>query len=412
MIAPSVKLGLKENIGQFSLLVLINAFVGAMVGLERTILPQLGQEEFHVLAKTAILSFIVVFGLTKALTNYFAGRLSDQMGRRRVLILGWIFAIPVPFILIWAPSWNWIIFANLFLGISQGLTWSTTVIMKIDLVGPEKRGFAMGLNEFAGYFSVALSAWATGYIASKFSVRPEPFYLGIFYVVVGLFLSVFFSKETLHYAHHESKNYSEEKLTQKEIFLKTTFTDKNLSSVSQAGFVNNLNDGMAWGLFPILFYSFNLSLGQIGWLAAIYPATWGIFQLFTGHLSDVFGRKWLIVWGMWIQAIGIAMTALSSSFLYFGFAGVLLGLGTAMVYPTLLATIGDVAHPSWRASSVGIYRLWRDSGYAIGAITSGVIADLYGIYSAIWSIAVLTFFSGLVTAMRQDETRVKSSHTI
>ncbi len=407
MNAPSIKLGLKENIGQFSLLVLINAFVGAMVGLERTILPRLAQEEFHVLAKTAILSFIVVFGLTKALTNYFAGRLSDQMGRRRVLILGWIFAIPVPFILIWAPSWNWIIFANLFLGISQGLTWSTTVIMKIDLVGPEKRGFAMGLNEFAGYFAVALSAWATGYIASKFSVRPEPFYLGIFYVVMGLFLSVFFSKETLHYAHHESKNYSEDKLTQKEIFFKTTFTDKNLSSVSQAGFVNNLNDGMAWGLFPILFASFNLNLGQIGWLAAIYPATWGIFQLFTGHLSDVFGRKWLIVWGMWIQAIGIALTALSTSFLYFGFAGVLLGLGTAMVYPTLLATIGDVAHPSWRASSVGIYRLWRDSGYAIGAITSGVIADIYGIHSAIWSIAVLTFFSGLVTAMRQEETRIK-----
>ncbi len=407
MNAPYIKLGLKENIGLFSLLVLINAFVGAMVGLERTILPRLAQEEFHVLAKTAILSFIVVFGLTKALTNYFAGRLSDQMGRRRVLILGWIFAIPVPFILIWAPSWNWIIFANLFLGISQGLTWSTTVIMKIDLVGPEKRGFAMGLNEFAGYFAVALSAWATGYIASKFSVRPEPFYLGIFYVVMGLFLSVFFSKETLHYAHHESKNYSEDKLTQKEIFFKTTFTDKNLSSVSQAGFVNNLNDGMAWGLFPILFASFNLNLGQIGWLAAIYPATWGIFQLFTGHLSDVFGRKWLIVWGMWIQAIGIALTALSTSFLYFGFAGVLLGLGTAMVYPTLLATIGDVAHPSWRASSVGIYRLWRDSGYAIGAITSGVIADIYGIHSAIWSIAVLTFFSGLVTAMRQEETRIK-----
>lgn len=407
MNAQPIKLGLKENIGQFSLLVLINAFVGAMVGLERTILPQLAQEEFHVLAKTAILSFIVVFGFTKALTNYFAGRLSDQMGRRRVLILGWIFAIPVPFILIWAPSWNWIIFANLFLGISQGLTWSTTVIMKIDLVGPEKRGFAMGLNEFAGYFAVALSAWATGYIASKFSMRPEPFYLGIFYVVMGLILSVFFSKETLHYAHHESKNYSEDKLTQKEIFLKTTFTDKNLSSVSQAGFVNNLNDGMAWGLFPILFASFNLNLGQIGWLAAIYPATWGIFQLFTGHLSDVFGRKWLIVWGMWIQAIGIALTALSTSFLYFGFAGVLLGLGTAMVYPTLLATIGDVAHPSWRASSVGIYRLWRDSGYAIGAITSGFIADFYGIHSAIWFIAVLTFFSGLVTAMRQEETRIK-----
>ncbi|MFP5385124.1 MAG: MFS transporter [Bacteriovoracia bacterium] len=409
MNVPEVKLGLRENIGQFSLLVLINAFVGAMVGLERTILPKFAEEEFQLIAKTAILSFIVVFGFTKAFTNYFAGRLSDKVGRKNVLVLGWLVAIPVPFILIWAPSWNWVLVANLLLGVSQGLTWSTTVIMKIDLVGPNKRGFAMGLNEFAGYFAVAVSAWATGYIASIYSVRPEPFYLGIGFVFFGLLLSLLFVKETLHHVHHEAKGHQEHSLSQRDIFFKTTFLDKNLSSVTQAGFVNNLNDGMAWGLFPILFSSFHLSLSQVGILAAIYPASWGILQLFTGHLSDLHGRKWLIVWGMWIQAIGIAVTAVSDQFAGFALGGLLLGLGTAMVYPTLLAVIGDVAHPNWRASGVGIYRLWRDSGYAIGAIISGVLSDFFGIYTAIWFIAALTFLSGLLTAIRQSETLTKNS---
>lgn len=402
----SIKLGLKENIGQFSLLILINAFVGAMVGLERTILPQMAEEEFGMVAKTAILSFIVVFGFTKAFTNYLAGRLSDRFGRKKILISGWFFAVPVPFILMWAPSWNWVLFANLFLGISQGLTWSTTVIMKIDLVGPKKRGLAMGLNEFAGYFAVAVSAWATGYIATQYSLRPQPFYLGVAYVVLGLTLSTFFAKETINHVAHESKEHSKSEFTQKEIFLKTSFTDKNLSSVTQAGFVNNLNDGMAWGLFPILFASFNMSLSQIGWLAAIYPASWGLLQLFTGHLSDIYGRKWFIVWGMWIQAVGIAITVLSNHFWGFALGGLLLGLGTAMVYPTLLATIGDIAHPNWRASSVGIYRLWRDSGYAIGAIISGVVADIFGINTAIWVIAAMTFISGLVVVIRQKETLI------
>lgn len=410
MTTINIKLGLKENFGQFSLLVLINAFVGAMIGLERTILPKLASEEFGMVAKTAILSFIVVFGFTKALTNYLAGQLSDRFGRKRILVLGWIFAIPVPFILMWAPNWNWVLLANFFLGISQGLTWSTTVIMKIDLVGPKKRGLAMGLNEFAGYFAVAVSAWATGYIASLYSVRPEPFYLGIGYVIIGLILSIFFAKETILHVAHESKNHVSHILSQKDIFFKTSFTDKNLSSVSQAGFVNNLNDGMAWGLFPILFASFNMNLGQIGWLAAIYPASWGIFQLFTGHMSDIYGRKWLIVWGMWIQALGIALTALSSDFLGFALGGLLLGVGTAMVYPTLLATIGDVAHPNWRASSVGIYRLWRDSGYAIGAILAGLVADYFGLHAAIWLIALMTFISGLIVVIRQSETLV-SDHS-
>lgn len=407
------KLGLKENWYQFTLLVIVNAFVGAMIGLERTILPQVAEKEFGLAVKTAILSFIVVFGFSKAFTNYFAGRWSDTFGRKKILIFGWLFAIPVPFLLMWAPSWTWILVANLFLGVSQGLTWSTTVIMKIDLVGAERRGLAMGFNEFAGYFAVAVSALATGYIASHYGLRPEPFYLGVIYIVLGLLMSVFMIHETQGHMRHEvnlnsaNGNHLEASLTQKDIFLKTSWTHKDLSSVTQAGFVNNLNDGMAWGLFPMLFAAQGLSLERIGWLAAIYPATWGLSQLVTGHLSDSWGRKGLIAWGMWIQAIGIVVTMISDNFLGFALGGVLLGVGTAMVYPTLLAAIGDVAHPSWRASSVGIYRLWRDSGYAIGAIVSGVVADLFGIHTAIGLVAFITFLSGVVVAKRMTETLKK-----
>lgn len=407
------KLGLKENWYQFTLLVIVNAFVGAMIGLERTILPQIAEKEFGLAVKTAILSFIVVFGFTKAFTNYFAGRWSDIFGRKKILVFGWLFAIPVPFLLMWAPSWTWILVANLFLGISQGLTWSTTVIMKIDLVGAERRGLAMGFNEFAGYFAVAVSALATGYVASHYGLRPQPFYLGGVYVALGLLMSVFMVRETHGHVKQEMKlnsangNHLEVPLTQKEIFLKTTWTHKDLSSVTQAGFVNNLNDGMAWGLFPMLFAAQGLSLEKIGWLAAIYPATWGLSQLVTGHLSDSWGRKGLIAWGMWIQAIGIVVTMFSDNFMGFALGGVFLGVGTAMVYPTLLAAIGDVAHPSWRASSVGIYRLWRDSGYAIGAIISGVVADLFGIHAAIGLVAFITFLSGVVVAKRMTETLKK-----
>jgi MFS family permease len=407
-----IKLGLKENAFQFSLLIIVNAFVGAMIGLERSILPSIAEVEFHLAAKTAILSFIIVFGLTKAFMNYFAGRLSDLYGRKVVLIGGWLIAIPVPFLLMWAPSWSWVLFANALLGISQGLTWSTTVIMKIDLAGAKQRGLAMGLNEFAGYFAVAGSALATGYIASHFGLRPAPFYLGIAYVALGLFLSVFLVRETKEHVQLESvtqSTASDENITQGEVFLNTTFSNKNLSSVTQAGFVNNLNDGMAWGLFPIFFATAGVSLEKIAWLAAIYPATWGIFQLGTGYLSDKLGRKWLIASGMWVQALGIAMTVLSNGFFGFALGGVLLGVGTAMVYPTLLAAIGDVAHPKWRASSVGVYRLWRDLGYAAGAVVAGVTADVLGLDSAIWLVAIITACSGFIVAFRMSETLEKKS---
>ncbi len=400
------RLGLRENLAQFSLLVVVNAFVGAMIGIERSILPAIAEADFDLAARTAVLSFIVVFGVTKALTNYFAGRLSDRLGRKRVLVAGWIVAIPVPFLLMWAPSWTWVLVANALLGVSQGLTWSTTIIMKIDLAGPKQRGLAMGLNEFAGYLAVAGSALATGWVAGAYHLRPEPFYLGVGFVAIGSVLSAAFVRETRHHAAEESRAAAPaEATTQAALFWKTTFGDPNLSSATQVGLVNNLNDGMAWGLFPLFFAAANMTIGEIGLLAAIYPATWGLGQLVTGALSDRVGRKWLIVTGMWVQAIGIVVVIVSSAFIGFAIGAVLLGIGTAMVYPTLLAAIGDVAHPSWRASSVGVYRLWRDLGYAIGALLAGVLADaLGGLAPAMRAVAALTFLSGLGAAVRMTET--------
>ncbi len=401
-------LGIRANLAQFTLLVIVNAFVGAMVGMERSILPAIAEQEFMLAARTAILSFIVVFGISKAITNYLAGRLSDILGRKVILITGWLVATPVPFLLMWAPTWSWVVFANLLLGISQGLTWSTTVIMKIDLAGPKNRGMAMGLNEFAGYFAVAGAALATGYVAGNWGLRPEPFYLGVGFVVIGLGLSALLVRETRQYAELEAglagSNSDLELPPQREIFYRVSFADRNLSSVSQAGLVNNLNDGMAWGLFPIYFAMTGMTIEQIGWLAAIYPGVWGIGQLFTGALSDRIGRKGLIAWGMWIQALGLAVIALFDDFSEFVIAAVLLGVGTAMVYPTLLAAIGDVAHPSWRASAVGVYRLWRDLGYAFGAVIAGIVADLFGVTSSIFVIAGITFFSGVIVFLRMQET--------
>jgi MFS family permease len=370
-------------------------------------------QEFQLAARTAVLSFIVVFGVTKALTNYLAGRLSDRFGRKHVLVAGWLIAAPVPFLLMWAPSWNGVLFANALLGVSQGLTWSTTVIMKIDLAGAKNRGLAMGLNEFAGYFAVAGSALGTGWIAARYGLRPEPFYLGIGFVTMGLGLSAFVVRETRHHAIHESKLLGElspgGQPSQREIFWRTSLLDRNLSSASQAGLVNNLNDGMAWGLFPLFFAAAQMSIGQIGTLAAVYPATWGLAQLFTGAWSDRVGRKWLIAAGMWLQAMGIGIVIVSGGFAGFATGAALLGVGTAMVYPTLLAAVGDVTHPSWRASSVGVYRLWRDLGYAIGALLAGVTADALGLSAAMWVIAAVTFASGVVVALRMTETLRKQS---
>jgi MFS family permease len=430
----AVRLGLRENLAQFTLLVVVNAFVGAMVGLERSILPAMAEQEFDLAARTALLSFIAVFGVTKALMNYGAGWLADRYGRKHVLVAGWFVAIPVPFLLMWAPSWNWVLVANAFLGISQGLTWSTTVIMKIDLVGPARRGLAMGLNECAGYMAVAASAMATGWLAARYGVRPEPFYLGVGFVAAGLALSSLLVRETRHHVAHETtlrQSPSREDVATaarraealrhvhlgpaarpREVFWRTTLLDRNLSSVSQAGLVNNLNDGMAWGLFPLVFASTGLNIAEIGVLAALYPATWGVAQLATGAWSDRTGRKPLIVWGMWLQALAIGVIASVATFTGFMAGGVLLGIGTAMVYPTLLAAIGDVAHPAWRASAVGIYRFWRDLGYAIGALLAGLTADAFGLPAAMWLIAALTFASGALSAQRMTETlRVSSPST-
>jgi MFS family permease len=398
------RLGIRANLGQFSLLVLVNAFVGAMVGLERSILPALAEEEFHLAARSAVLSFIVAFGVTKALTNYLAGHLSDRLGRKRLLVAGWLLALPVPLLLIWAPSWSWVLAANVLLGASQGLTWSTTVIMKIDLAGPGQRGLAMGLNEFAGYLAVAVTAWATASLAAAHGLRPVPFYLGIGIAVLGLGTSVLFVRETHGHARVEATAHAQHELGARALFFRTSVRDRELSSVCQAGLVNNLNDGMAWGLFPLFFAAAGLGLEQIAWLVGLYPAVWGVGQLFTGALSDRLGRKWLIVSGMWLQALGLGVIVAAPGMPAFVTGSAMLGLGTAMVYPTLLATIGDVAHPSWRASAVGVYRLWRDLGYAAGAVIAGVTADALGLDWAIWLVAGLTALSGLVVAVRQRET--------
>lgn len=404
---PGTELGLRSNWRQFSLLVVVNAFVGAMVGMERSILPVIAEQEFKLVAHTAILAFIAVFGISKAFTNYFAGRFSDAWGRKVVLVIGWLVATPVPFLLMWAPSWNWILLANVFLGVSQGLTWSTTVIMKIDLAGPRNRGAAMGINEFAGYVAVGAAAWATGWIAANYGLRPQPFYPGVAFALIGLSLSVLLVRETRGHARLEAAMLptpvAASLPSQRSIFWQTSVRDPDLSSISQAGLVNNLNDGMAWGLFPFVFAGAGMTLAQIGTLAAIYPTVWGLCQLFTGALSDRIGRKGLIVAGMWVQALGIALIASTPSFMRYVIGAVLLGVGTAMVYPTLLGAIGDVVNPAWRASAVGVYRFWRDLGYAIGALLSGAVADAYGVLTAVWLVAAATFVSGVVVAIRMRE---------
>jgi MFS family permease len=397
----AVTLGLSQNWRQFSLLVLINAFVGAMIGLERSIFPQFATEVFGLESNLAILSFITAFGFSKATANYFSGKLANEVGRKNLLILGWIIALPVPLILAFTGSWNWVIVSNILLGISQGMTWSSTVVMKIDLVGEKDRGFAMGLNEFAGYFAVGIFAFLSAYIAEKFGVRPYPFLLGELIAVTGLLMTVFFVKDTRKYVLKESEKHAEVSL--KGIFWETTLKNKTLSSVTQAGLINNLNDGMIWGLLPVLLVSLNFRLDEIGLIAAIYPTVWGISQLFTGKMADLFPKKTLLFWGMLVQGIAIIGLPLAHTHTLLIFISVGLGIGTAVVYPTFLATIAEATHPNRRAESIGTFRLWRDLGYAIGAILSGITADIFGVNSAIILIGLITVFSSLVIQFRMPQ---------
>jgi MFS family permease len=392
------QLGLKENWRQFTLLVIINAFVGGMIGLERSILPRIAELEFHIAAKTAILSFIVVFGIVKAITNYFAGAFANRIGRKNLLTIGWLIGIPVPFILMFADSWNWIVAANVLLGINQGLAWSSTVVMKIDLVGEKQRGFAMGLNEFAGYIALAFVAFFTGWIASAYGLRPYPFYIGIFLVLLGFFTSWLMVKDTKHHMAAETTTSEIPRLTN--IFWQTTWKNKNLGSVTQAGLINNLNDGMAWGLFPILLASKGFNIGQIGIVTGIYPAVWGLGQLFTGKMADYFCKKDLLFLGMLLQGLALLALLFASTLSHFVILSAVLGWGTAMVYPTFLATVAENTHPGDRANSIGVFRFWRDLGYAIGAILTGLIADTLGINASLLVVGLLTIFSSGIILSR------------
>jgi MFS family permease len=408
-IAAPIRLGLGPNLGQFALLVAVSALVGGMVGQERTVLPLLATNVFGLTGFVSALTFVVAFGVAKAFTNLAAGALADRFGRKPVLVAGWLVGLPVPILIILAPSWGWIVVANLLLGVNQGLTWSTTVIMKIDLVGPVRRGLATGINEAAGYGAVAFTALVTGWIAAEYGLRPGPFLLGLAYACLGLGASALFVRETRgHVEHEQAMGAQPETLSWREVFWRTTLRDRNLSAGSQAGLVNNLNDGMAWGLLPLFYASAGPSLGEIGVLAATYPAVWAVAQVATGGLSDRIGRKPLIVGGMLLQAGAIAVIALGSSFLVWFLASAILGLGTAMVYPTLLAAIADVADPIWRGSAIGVYRLWRDLGFAIGALVAGLIADALGMSAAIVSVAALTAASGLIVVVRMRETLVRA----
>ncbi len=401
----NVQIGLKENWKQFTILVIVNAFVGGMIGIERSILPQFASIEFGVASKTAILTFITAFGISKAIANYFTGRLANKFGRRNLLLFGWVLAIPIPFILIYASSWSWVIFTNVLLGISQGLTWSSTVVMKIDLVGEKDRGFAMGLNEFAGYLAVGLIAFLSGYVADRYGITPYPFYIGIIISIIGFLLTLLWVKDTRIFVTQESASDNTAQLDN--VFLETTVRNKTLSSVTQAGLVNNLNDGMIWGLLPIVLFSLNFDNKNIGIITAIYPTVWGIGQLFTGKMSDTFSKKSMLFWGMLIQGLAIVWLPFTNNFYALASISAILGLGTALVYPTFLSTIAQATSPKQRAESIGTFRLWRDLGYAFGALISGLTADLFGIQYAIFLIGGLTIMSSLVIKFRMPE-QIKS----
>ncbi len=401
-------LGLKQNWKQFSLLVLINAFVGGMVGLERSIFPQYAQEIFGIESNTAILSFITAFGITKAVTNLMTGRFANRFGRKNLLVTGWLFALPIPFILMYAPSWDWVIIANILLGINQGLTWSSTVVMKIDLVGEKDRGLAMGLNEFSGYLAVGVIAFLSGYVANTYGITPYPFYIGIAISIIGLLMSYLFIKDTRSFVAIEENSNNTTPL--KNVFLETTFRNKTLSSVTQAGLVNNLNDGMIWGLLPIIPLQADYDSQSIGIITAVYPTVWGIGQLFTGKMSDVYSKKALLFWGMFLQGIAILIFPFTEDFIFMVTIAFLLGVGTALVYPTFLSAIATATNPTQRAESIGAFRFWRDSGYAIGAVLSGIIADLLGVSFAISMIGMITLFSAVVIKVRMPEYEESNSY--
>lgn len=402
MNVDQVTLGLKENWKQFTLLVILNAFVGGMIGMERSIFPQYAESTFGISSKTAVLSFIIAFGISKAIANYYTGKLANIYGRKNLLMFGWLLAIPIPYMLMFAPSWNWVIVANVLLGLSQGLTWSSTVVMKIDLVGEKDRGFAMGLNEFAGYLAVGIIAFLSAYVANKYGISPYPFYIGIFISIVGLLLTIIWVKDTNVFVKKESESKASTKL--QNVFIDTTFKNKTLSSVTQAGLINNLNDGMIWGLLPILLLSLNFDNKNIGIITAMYPAVWGISQLFTGKMSDIYSKKSMLFWGMLMQGVAILFLPFSSNVYVLISISAFLGLGTALVYPTFLSTIASATNPEQRAESVGTFRLWRDLGYAIGALLSGITADLFGLNAAIFLIALLTILSAIIIKVRMPET--------
>lgn len=399
-----VKLGLKENWKQFTLLVIINGFVGGMVGLERTILPQIAEVDFGMAAKTAILSFIIVFGISKAITNYYTGALANRVGRKKLLVFGWLFGLPVPIILIYAPDWNWVIAANILLGINQGLTWSSTVVMKIDLVGDKNRGLAMGLNESVGYLAVGVVAFLTGWMATEYGLRPYPFYMGIGFALIGLFLSLVFIKDTA--PHMQMETQTSDVALLKNIFTETSWVNPNLGSITQAGLVNNLNDGMIWGLLPFLLISKDFSLLEIGKIVAVYPLVWGFGQLFTGKLADLYNKKNMLITGMLLQGVAILLMILATSFTQFILLGTLLGTGTAIVYPTFLAALADFTNPKQRANSIGVFRLWRDLGYAIGAIITGVVADIFGLTYSVLIIGILTLISAFIIWIRMGRSKI------
>lgn len=394
------KLGLKENWKQFVLLLIVNAFVGGMIGLERSVLPKLAEDEFQISSPAIILTFIIVFGFTKAVTNYFTGTFANRIGRRNLLIIGWVIAIPIPFILMYTNHWNWVIFANVLLGINQGLTWSSTVVMKIDLVGKHQRGLAMGLNESFGYFSIALVAFSTGWIASEYGIRPYPFYQGVAFIGLGLFLTIVFIKDTIHHVTVEEQSSSIKLL--KNIFKETTWTNNNLGSISQAGFINNLNDGMIWGVLPIILINRAFSIKEVAIIVAIYPAVWGIVQLVTGKLSDHYNKKMMLTLGMFLQAIALVLMFYANSMTWFVTLAVLLGLGTAIVYPTFLSAISDYTNPLQRAQSIGVFRFWRDSGYAFGAILTIIITKLFNIEFSLIIIGLITLISAIIVKIRMD----------